>query len=234
MTVYRGEGSYRLPSEITDEELADAVAGFGKAAKRAVETAGFDGIEIHGANGYLLDQFLTDYTNLRTDRWGGNTARRLELTLEVFKAVRAAVGVATPVGVRISQGKVNDFHHKWANGEQDAEIIFGLLANAGADFIHITEFIASKPAFEGSDRSLVALARQFAPEVKIITNGSIHTQADAVEIMEHGADIVALGRSALANPDWPNRVRDGRALRDFDPSILQPVAHIKDEELLLG
>ncbi|MFK4653442.1 2,4-dienoyl-CoA reductase-like NADH-dependent reductase (Old Yellow Enzyme family) [Bradyrhizobium japonicum] len=147
MTFYHGKDRYVLPAAITEEQIADAIAGFAGSAARAIHTAGFDAIEIHGANGYLLDQFLTDYANSRTDRWGGTTENRVRLIVETFKAVRAKVGSAVPVGVRISQGKVNDYHHKWAGAERDAEIIFGTLGDAGADFVHVTEFEAWKTRF---------------------------------------------------------------------------------------
>ena len=113
MTFYHGKDRYALPDAITEAQIVDAVDGFAESARRAIEVAGFDAIEIHGANGYLLDQFLTDYVNTRADRWGGATQNRVRLILETFKAVRAKVGGKTPVGVRISQGKVNDYHHKW-------------------------------------------------------------------------------------------------------------------------
>ncbi|MCI4139606.1 NADH:flavin oxidoreductase, partial [Bacillus vallismortis] len=77
------------------------------------KTAGFDGVEIHGANGYLLAQFLTDYTKHRTDEYGGSAENRVHLLVEVTKAVREAVGQDFTVGNRISQGKVNDYTHKW-------------------------------------------------------------------------------------------------------------------------
>ncbi|MFC3692141.1 NADH:flavin oxidoreductase [Chenggangzhangella methanolivorans] len=231
MAFYRGQGRYPAPSEITEEQIADAVEGFAASAARAVTTAGFDGIEIHGANGYLLDQFLTDHTNRRTDRWGGDTRRRMELTLAVFRVVRERVGGAVPVGVRISQGKVNDFAHKWAGGEADAEAIFGALGDAGADYIHVTEHEAWRPAFEGGDTSLAALARRYAPNAAIIANGGLSDLAQAAKVIGEAADLVSLGKGALANPDLPNRAREGRAFGAFDPAILGPVADVKDREL---
>lgn len=136
MTGYRGEGSYAVPREISEAEIAEAIDGFAGAARLAIEVAGFDGIEIHGANGYLLDQFFTDYTNHRQDRWGGGIVARFGLSLEVLKAVRAAVGPSVPLGLRLSQGKVNDFRHKWAEGEQGAARVFEALADSPADFAH--------------------------------------------------------------------------------------------------
>jgi 2,4-dienoyl-CoA reductase-like NADH-dependent reductase (Old Yellow Enzyme family) len=94
MTFYHGKDRYVLPAAITETQIADAVNGFAESAERAIEVAGFDAIEIHGANGYLLDQFLTDYTNKRADRWGGATVSRLRLILETFKAVRARANAA--------------------------------------------------------------------------------------------------------------------------------------------
>ncbi|WP_338665338.1 NADH:flavin oxidoreductase [Pararoseomonas sp. SCSIO 73927] len=233
MAFYYGRDSYPVPSAMTDGQIADAIAGFGAAAARAVGMAGFDGIEIHGANGYLLDQFLTEGTNAREDRWGGDTRRRVGLILEVLKEVRGRIGAAVPVGVRISQGKVNDFFHKWRNGEADAEAVFGSLADAGVNHIHVTEFEAWRPAFSDTGPTLVHLARKHAPRAVIIANGSLHDAGRAVLALEDGADIVALGRGALANPDLPGRLAARSPLREFDPAILGPIADIKDRELSL-
>lgn len=230
MPFYYGEGQYRVPQAMTDEDIADAIAGFAQAAKRSVQEAGFDGVEIHGANGYLLDQFLTDYTNQRGDRWGGDTQARIGLILEVLKAVRSAVG-AVPVGVRISQGKVNDFQHKWLGGERDAEIIFGSLEDAGVDYLHVTEFEAWKPAFTNTTTSLVGLARRYAPNAALIANGSLHLGEHADKALEQGADLIALGKAALANPNFPERFASGQPVAAFDPAILGPIANIKDSEL---
>jgi 2,4-dienoyl-CoA reductase-like NADH-dependent reductase (Old Yellow Enzyme family) len=228
MTFYHGTGRYVLPAAITEEQIADAIAGFASSAARAIEVAGFDAIEIHGANGYLLDQFLTDYANQRTDRWGGTTENRVRLIVETFKGVRAKVGARVPVGVRVSQGKVNDYLHKWAGAERDAEIIFGSLADAGADFIHVTEFEAWKPAFAGAGRSLMRLAKRYAPKAAIFANGGLHNIEQAAAALDDGADIVTIARGALANPDLPKRLSNGDALNEFDPAILGPIANIKE------
>ena len=233
MTFYHGKDRYVLPAAMTESQIADAINGFAESAGRAIERAGFDAIEIHGANGYLLDQFLTDYTNNRTDRWGGSTANRVRLILETFKALRAKVGAMVPVGVRISQGKVNDYDHKWADAERDAEIIFGSLAEAGVDFIHVTEFEAWQPAFAKGDPSLMRLAKRYAPRTAIFANGSLHNVEQAVAALDDGADIITIGRGALANPDFPRRLSERVALRDFDPTILGPIANVKETELAM-
>lgn len=231
MAFYYGKDAYTLPAAMTDEQIADAIAAYGDAAVRAVTLAGFDGVEIHGANGYLLDQFLTDYTNTRNDRWGGDTQKRLAASLAAVKAVRDSVGAAVPVGIRISQGKVNDYHHKWSAGEQDAEIIFGGLADSGVDFIHVTEFEAWQPAFADNPSSLVHLAKKYAPKVVIMANGSLHDVDKAHAVRDAGADIITIGRGALANPDFPTKVASQSPLTAFDPVILGPIANIKESEL---
>lgn len=233
MTFYHGKGRYALPAAITDAQIADAIDGFAESAGRAIELAGFDAIEIHGANGYLLDEFLTDTTNNRADLWGGGTKNRVRMILETFKAVRAKVGAKVPVGVRISQGKVNDYHHKWAGAERDAEIIFGSLADAGADFIHVTDFEAWKPAFSDAGPSLMRLARRHAPKAAILANGSLHNIEQAVAALDDGADIITFARGALANPDLPKRLADRRILNEFDPALLGPIANIKEAELVM-
>lgn len=232
MSFYYGQGRYTVPKAMTDEEIADAIAGFANAAQRSMSVAGFDGIEIHGANGYLLDQFLTDYSNQRTDRWAGNTQQRIGLILEVIKAVRDAVGSA-PVGVRISQGKVNNFGHKWEGGVADAETIFGSLQDAGVDFIHVTEQEAWKPAFEDDSASLVALARRYAPRPLLIANGGLHEADRAEAVLDQGADLIAIGKAALANPDFPARLAANQPLDALDASTLSPIANIKERELSL-
>jgi 2,4-dienoyl-CoA reductase-like NADH-dependent reductase (Old Yellow Enzyme family) len=233
MAFYSGKGRYALPAAITEAQIADAIMGFAESAGRAVEVAGFDAIEIHGANGYLLDQFLTDHANTRADRWGGTTKSRVRLILETFKAVRAKVGAKVPVGVRISQGKVNDYHHKWADAERDAEIIFGSLAEAGADFIHVTDFEAWTPAFTSEGPSLMRLAKRYAPKAAIFANGGLHNIEQAVAALDDGADIVTIARGALANPDLPKRLSDRGILNDFNPTILGPIANIKESELVM-
>lgn len=233
MTFYRGDGEYPVPRELSENEIQDIIKSFADAAANAVFDAGFDGVEIHGANGYLLDQFFTDYTNSRTDHWGGDTAGRLRLSLAVIESVRQRVGQDIPVGIRISQGKVNDFFHKWANGEEDARVVFTMLAQSGIDYLHLTEYEAWQPAFPDNPHSLIALARKYAPQLTIMANGSLHDETRATEVIEKGADFIALGRGALANHDWPERIAAGRAVNEFDSAILGPIANIKDSELSL-
>lgn len=228
---YHGHGDYALPGEMSEDQIQAVIQSFAETAARAIGVAGFDGIEIHGANGYLLDQFFTDYTNQRCDRWGGDIAARLSLTLAVIRAVRQRIGHDVTLGVRISQGKVNDFHHKWQEGEAGAKQVFSLLAESGIDYLHLTEYDALQPAFPGNTLSLVQIAREVAPSLTIVANGSLSDSGSASQALEQGADYVALGKSALANPDWPMRIRDAAPMREFDKNLLAPSADVKDCEL---
>ena len=229
---YRGEGPYAVPAEITRRQMDEVRDGFVAAALRAKE-AGFDGVEIHGANGYLLDQFLTDYLNERTDDYGGTAENRVRFAAEISSAVRAAVGPDMTVGIRISQAKVSDNEHRWAGGADEAKTIFSALGATGIDFIHTTEYQAAEPAFSDSPESLAALAREHSG-TKVIANGMLDDPETAAALLASGAaDVVALGKAALANRDWPNKARNGLPFAELDGSVFAPVADVKDWELEL-
>ncbi|PEJ23497.1 NADH:flavin oxidoreductase [Peribacillus butanolivorans] len=231
LKFYLGEGPFQLPREITKEEIADVKNSFVKAAKRA-KSVGFDGVELHGANGYLLDAFLTEHTNQRTDEYGGTTENRVRLLVEIIHEVRKSVGEDFTIGIRISQSKVNDYAYHWSGKEQDAAIIFGALGKAGLDYIHVTEFKAWQPAFETGKASLVALAKEYS-QLPIIANGQLEKPERASEMINNGhADIVTLGKGALANHSWVKKVQNEEPLEAFDSEkVLHPTAVIKDFEL---
>jgi 2,4-dienoyl-CoA reductase-like NADH-dependent reductase (Old Yellow Enzyme family) len=232
LPMYGGSGPYPTPSEMTAEQIHQVRQAYVTAAGLARD-AGFDGVEIHGANGYLLDEFLTDYMNIRTDQYGGSVANRVRLAAEVSSNVAAAVGSDITTGIRISQGKVSDNHHRWAGGEDDAAIIFSTLAQTGIDYIHTTEYRALAPAFEGGPRTLAELAKQHSG-LPIIVNGHLDDPHDAAGIIESGAaDVIALAKPALANRNWPHLVRSGQKLAgDVPADIFGPVANVKDWELV--
>lgn len=230
LTFYGGSGPYPLPREMTLGEIAEAIAGFAAAAVNARD-AGFDGVEIHGANGYLLDQFLTTYTNQRTDEYGGGVGRRIVFAARVIQAVRKAVGPDFPVGIRLSQSKVNDYDYKWPGGEHDAQIIFGATAEASADFIHVTEYQVFRPAFSDEGPTLAALAKNCG-RLPVIANGGVNDPGLAEELIARGEmDVIAIGKAALANKDWPQKVASGRPLEEFRPeAFFVPDARIKEFE----
>jgi 2,4-dienoyl-CoA reductase-like NADH-dependent reductase (Old Yellow Enzyme family) len=231
MGFYGGAGAFDVPQEMSKEDIQQAIKGFAASAINARE-AGFDGVEIHGANGYLLDQFLTDYTNKRTDEYGGSVQNRVRLLEEVVRATREAVGPDYPVGIRISQGKVNDYTHKWAGGEADAEIIFSRLAQSGLDFLHVTEFQAYISAFDEGGPTLAALAKKWG-KLPVLVNGSIITPEQAEKLLQSGdVDVVTIGKAALANKDWANKAASGEVMEEFKPErFFSPDAKVKEFEV---
>ena len=225
MADYGGVGgAWSAPAEMTARDIDEVIAGFAAAATRA-RAAGFDGVEIHGANGYLLDQFLTDYTNLRTDEYGGPVANRIRLHVRVLDAVREAVG-DLPVGMRLSQTKVNDFAYRWPGGADDARVIFDALADAS--YLHIAsegrDFLETARLAGGS--TITQLAREVTGK-PVVANGGMHALPQAAGVLTGGhADLLSLGTGALANPDLPRRVETGAPLAAFDREMLHPMANL--------
>lgn len=223
MPDYGGVGGpWNPPREMTARDIEDVVAGFSAAAENA-RAAGFDGVEIHAANGYLLDQFLTDYTNQRTDEYGGPVQNRIRLTVRVLRAIREALG-DFPIGVRLSQTKVNDFTYRWPGAAADARAIFTALTDA--TYLHIAsegkDFLETARFPSGS--TITELARKVSGR-PVIANGGMHALPQAADVLTGGhADMLSLGRGALANPDLPRRVETGAALEPFDHAMLHPMA----------
>ncbi|MBW7458198.1 NADH:flavin oxidoreductase [Paenibacillus sepulcri] len=226
-----GSGEFTIPRAMTITEIRNVIDNFAQAALRAKQ-AGFDGVEVHAANGYLLDQFITDYTNLRTDDYGGTTEKRIRIVLEVLGAIRDVVGPEYTVGVRISQGKVNDIHHKWANGIEDAKIIFQRLSNASPTYTHTTEYKAFAPAFTDDSPTLTELAKKYGG-LPVIANGKLGEPVTAEQLLAaNQSDFVAIGTSALVNSDWVNKVKEGTGLNRFDHRFLHPIATLRDDEVV--
>lgn len=217
-----GPGPFVMPVAATRADIAEILAGFAAAARNA-RAAGFDGVEVHGANGYLIDQFLTTYTNQRDDEYGGCAANRVRLAAEVLSAIRGAVGPGFPVGIRLSQTKVNDLDYRWPGGAAEAEIVFqAAVARAGADYVHLAS--EGRDWLETATLDTGVTITQLARDVTglpVIANGGMHEPARAASLLSDGhADLVAIGRGALANPDWPKRVAQGRGLDEFDSAAL--------------
>jgi 2,4-dienoyl-CoA reductase-like NADH-dependent reductase (Old Yellow Enzyme family) len=230
LEAYGGSGPYRLPKAMTEADIEAAIASFASAAANA-RAAGFDGVEIHGANGYLLDQFLTTYTNVRTDRYGGTTTNRVRLFCDVAKAVRAAVGDDFIVGMRLSQTKVNDPDYRWS-GVDEAEAVFTAVGGSGVDYLHIVDDLRGWREAEqvAPGVTLTKVARQ-ATGLPVIANGGVDDVALLREILAEGhADLVALARGALANPDCVDKLRKGIAPEPFDRAMLHPRATLSNAD----
>lgn len=134
------------------------------------------------------------------------------------------------VGIRISQSKVSDNDRRWSGTADEANVIFSTLEATGVDFIHTTEYQASEPAFEDSEETLAALAKAYSG-VTVIANGKLDDPETAVSMLRDGADVVTLGKAALANRNWPHLVRNNLEFDELDPSVLAPLADVKDWEL---
>jgi 2,4-dienoyl-CoA reductase-like NADH-dependent reductase (Old Yellow Enzyme family) len=226
---FGGSGAYAVPLELTRDAIEIIVDSHVSAAENAAR-AGFDGVEVHNANGYLLDQFLTDYTNRRDDEYGGALENRLRLPTEVMAAVKDAIGEAAVAGVRISQTKVNDFDHQWAGGADDARTIFSALAGAGADYIHLATRRGGAEVF-ASGRSLAGLARDYTG-LPVIACGALHEPDAALDVLGRGeADFIAIAKGAIADPALPNKIAAGEAPVPFVPEMLMPLATIESTRI---
>ncbi|MFI8458045.1 alkene reductase [Kitasatospora sp. NPDC085464] len=207
--THEGPKDYMTPEELSEAEIRQTVADFADAAARAVE-AGFDGVEIHGANGYLVHQFLAPNTNLRTDAWGGDTEGRIRFAVEVVTAVAEAIG-GHRVGLRISPGNpYNDIAE--ADPAEVYEALIGRLTGLDLAYLHL---------LEGPDRDLTARLRKAWPG-PFVLNPFTHpavTGPEALELVEDGsADMIAYGALFLANPDLPARLAAGGPFNTPDPA----------------
>lgn len=201
--VFTAEGmkDFVTPHELTGAEVRQTIADYAQAARNAVE-AGFDGVELHGANGYLIHQFLAPGSNRRTDEWGGTVENRIRFAVEVVKAVAAAIG-AERTALRVSPGNTyNDI------SEPDPQPAYEALVKAidglGLAYLHVLE---STP--EARETTL-ALRKQFSGPLVLnpVTDGP--TDHRALPLIEDGiADVLAFGALFLANPDLPERLRAG-------------------------
>ncbi|MFP8952984.1 NADH:flavin oxidoreductase [Natrialbaceae archaeon A-arb3/5] len=226
LSIYGGEGAFETPRRLSTDELDEVRESFVAAAEHAVD-AGFDGVEIHGANGYLLDTFLTSHLNDRTDEYGGSPEARARFPQEVLDAVIESTPDDFLVGIRLSQTKVNDDDHRWT--DEEAQTYLSTLD--GGDYVHVTDPDITTPAFPATDRTLAELAVEHA-DTAIIANGGLGAPADARDALRAGVDLVTQGTSALANPDWPARVDANEDLSSFDfEAMLTPKATLNSSEI---
>ncbi|MFD5704101.1 oxidoreductase [Streptomyces lasiicapitis] len=193
------------PREMTADEIHATVADFAAAARRAVD-AGFAGVEVHGANGYLLHQFLGQGTNHRTDGYGGSVAGRIRFAVEVVRAVAAEIG-PDRVGLRVSPGlKVNGMD------EGDTEHLYPALLDALADlplaYLHVVYADPDNPVFQDIRKRWTGtlIANPILPRDQIPADGG---RQAAERLLTAGADLISLGRPFLANPDLVARLRTG-------------------------
>jgi 2,4-dienoyl-CoA reductase-like NADH-dependent reductase (Old Yellow Enzyme family) len=202
---------------LTVAEINDLADGFAEGAARAME-AGFDGVELHGANGYLLYQFIHTNTNHRTDEYGGSAANRVRFARLACEKVRAAIGPDKIITLRISQDGVDDFTGAWAGGVRTAREVGRALRGAPIDALHWSSFDYLDNR-DPDSRVPMPTALREESGLPMIVNGGISQGNEAEAAITGGAgDIVAVGRPMFANPDWPQMVRAGKpiALAPFD------------------
>jgi len=202
-----GMQDYPVPQAMTEADIAQAKAEFVQAAKNAI-SAGFDGVELHGANGYLLEQFLSPRTNQRTDGWGGSVEKRMRFVLEVARETAAAIG-GDKLGIRVSPYGSNSGMSAYPEVEETYLKLLPQLANAGLVYVHIVDHSAM-----GAPEVPVAFKqalRKAWPRTFFI--GGSFDQASGLQAVKDGlTDLVGIGREFLANPDLVARLKQGLPL----------------------
>lgn len=225
-------------------DIARTIAAYADAAAAAM-ALGFDGIEIHGAHGYLPDQFLWAGTNLRTDAYGGDLVGRTRFAVELVQACRRATRADFPIVFRFSQWKQLDYAARLANGPEELRVVLEALVQAGVDLFHCSTRRYWEPAFDGDDRSLAHWTRLLSGKPVIAVGsaslnnefksslGKVRAEIEPQDIarMAQGLahadyDLIAMGRALIANPDWVQRVQTGRVneLQSFSKEMLDSLA----------
>jgi NADH:flavin oxidoreductases, Old Yellow Enzyme family len=214
---------------MTKDDINDVIQAFAESAKQSKE-AGFDGVEIHGAHGYLIDQFLWEGTNIRDDEYGGSLENRARFACEIVKAVRAAVGEDFAIVFRFSQWKQQAYEAKLAETPEQLKKLLDLLVAAGVDVFHASTRRFWEPEFEGSDLNLAGWTQKLSgkPTISVgsvgltedFISGTFASDKPAVEksgidelvkrMGNHEFELIAVGRALLQDPYWLQKMRDGK------------------------
>jgi 2,4-dienoyl-CoA reductase-like NADH-dependent reductase (Old Yellow Enzyme family) len=224
---------------MSDADIADVIEAFARAARDA-KALGFDGVELHGAHGYLFDQFFWSGTNERSDAWGGSLVARTRFAVEAVSAVRRAVGPDFSIVLRYSQWKLQDYSAKLAETPAELEQFLSPLTAAGVDIFHCSTRRFWLPEFDGDDLNLAGWTKRLTGK-PTMTVGSVGLEQDFIAAFggassekrglddllarfERGEfDLVAIGRVLLQDPAWVEKVREGRhdELSPFDANSLK-------------
>lgn len=205
----------KTPRELTEAEIADIIDRFAATAAVA-ETAGFNGVQIHGAHGYLVAQFLSPLSNQRSDGWGGTPEKRMRFCLEVLAAIRARVSPGFAVGIKLNSA---DFQ-RGGFSEDESRAVIARLAAEGIDLIEISGGSYEAPAMMGVRASTQAreayfleyarTVRELAPDVPLAVTGGFRTASAMAAALESGdCDVIGLGRPTATMPDAAARILDG-------------------------
>lgn len=229
--------------EMTEEDIADVIEAFAQGAEDA-ERLGFDGVEVHGAHGYLIDQFFWAGLNERTDKWGGDLVKRTRFAAEIIKAIRGRVAKDFPVTIRWSQWKQQEYSARLAETESELEAFLAPMVDAGVDAFHCSTRRFWEPEFEGSDMNLAGWVKKLTGK-PTITVGSVgldaaFTEEGEKEFLEASPvsidglekrladgefDLVAVGRALIANPEWPQLIKNDQSA-DLKPYEKEMLMHL--------
>jgi 2,4-dienoyl-CoA reductase-like NADH-dependent reductase (Old Yellow Enzyme family) len=202
------QSPYPVPDAMSLLDIDHVITGFVETAKGAV-AAGFDGIEIHGAHGYLVNEFLSGYSNKRTDGYGGSVENRFRFAREVIRAVRPVVPEDRLLTFRISNWGVADMEVSLFEGRDEWQEMIRLLSKEQIDVISLSTYNFREKAF-GTDQNMSQLTRE-ATDLPLMICGQIHDRKSAEEALQD-ADIALSAKSFLLNPDWVEGVRLGKEL----------------------
>ena len=234
----------KIGEPMTQADIDAVIDAFAQGAENA-QRAGFDGIEIHGAHGYIIDEFFWEGTNQRTDKYGGDLVARTRFAVEVIRECRRRVGPRFPIFLRFSQWKGQEYTARLVSTPQELGRFLEPLVAAGIDVFHCSTRRFWEPEFEGSDMNLagwtkkitgkptvtvgcvtldvdfmVSLGRMAAPKTEPAAGNGAGREAHIDRLLEMLArgdfDLVAVGRAMLADPMWAMKVREGR-FRDLRP-----------------
>jgi 2,4-dienoyl-CoA reductase-like NADH-dependent reductase (Old Yellow Enzyme family) len=216
----------KLTEPMTQKEIDYIVEAFAQAAADA-KRIGFDGIELHGAHGYLIDQFFWDKTNRRTDDYGGDMIKRTRFAVEIVEACRRAVGPDFPIILRLSQWKSTEYTAKLATTPELLQQFLAPLVAAGVDIFHCSTRRFWEPEFEGSNLNFAGWVKKLTGK-PTITVGSVGLDVEftgafrgvgaktadindlLVRLEQEEFDLVAIGRALLMDPEWAIKIRDRR------------------------
>ncbi|MGH1646486.1 FAD-dependent oxidoreductase [Enterococcus gilvus] len=219
-----------VPREMTEEQILEMIAFFGDATRRAIE-AGFDGVEIHGANTFLLQQFFSPHSNRREDQWGGSREKRAKFPLEVMKEVQRVAKEQGAenfiVGYRFSPEELEEpgIHF------DDTMYLLNTLAELQPDYFHFSMGAYTRPSIVDSDDPEPLITKYLAQrspvlaQIPIMGVGSILQRADAEDAMKLGYDLLAVGKGFLIEPNWVNMIKEGQEVIDY--------AHVSAQRKLL-
>jgi 2,4-dienoyl-CoA reductase-like NADH-dependent reductase (Old Yellow Enzyme family) len=213
------------PRALGEEEILGIVRAFGETTRRAIE-AGFDGVELHGAHGFLIQNFFSPYFNRRDDAWGGSLENRMRFPLAVFGAVRKAIAAHADrpfvLGYRISPEEPNEGGLRIA----DSLVLIKRLVEAGIDYLHGSLSDASQARPIGRDDGPTVaqmLCDRLAGRASLVVAGQVRTPGQAQAVLHDGADLVAIGQGLVMNPDWVELARSERS-DEIETAIAAPDA----------